>query len=38
MVFLLKHKSYEGKQSNDTTNMKNIDFVLEDIQSNSIIT
>ena len=35
MVFLLKHKSYEGKQSNDIRNMKNIDFVLEDIQSNS---
>ena len=29
--------SYEGKQSNDTRNMKNINFVPEDIQSNSII-
>ena len=36
MVFLFLHKSYEGKQSNGTRNVKNIDFVLEDIQSNSI--
>ena len=38
MVFLYLHKIYEGKQSNDTRNVKNINFVPEDIQSNSVIT
>ena len=32
MAFLFDHKSYEGNQSNDTRNMKNINFVPEDIK------
>ena len=32
MDFLFQHKSYKGKQSNATKKMKNINFVLEDIQ------
>ena len=32
MDFLFQHKSYKGKQSNATRNMKNINFVPEDIQ------
>ena len=32
MDFRFKHYNYEGKQSNGTRNMKNINFVPEDIQ------
>ena len=28
----MKHQNYEGKQNNSTRNMKNINFVREDIQ------